>query len=104
VMELFLGMDLTGAIGAVCRNDLGVFVAANATVCPMVDAEILEAMACLEAFALAEDRGIRKLKVASDCLSVIKNIRDNCRCSYMMILQDIQERTKLFDCTVRAQR
>jgi hypothetical protein len=76
---------LTGTKGAVCRNDQGIFVAASATVCSLADAETLEAMACVEALALAEDCGIRKLKVVSNCLSVIKNNRDKSRCSYMMI-------------------
>ena len=74
-----------GAVAAVCRNDQGVFVAASATACRLADTETLEAMVCVEALALAEDCGIRKVKVASDCLSVIKNIRDKPRCSYMMI-------------------
>ena len=75
----------TGAVGAVCCNDQGMFVAASATVYPLADVETLEAIACVEALALIEDCGIRKVKAALDCLSVIKNIRDKPRCSYMMI-------------------
>jgi len=87
-----------GAVGVVCRNDQGSFIAASVLVCPLVnDAETLEAIACAEALALAEDCGIRKVKVASDCLNVIKNIMENSRCSYMIILRDIQERAKVFD-------
>ena len=75
----------TGAVGNVCCNDQGMFVAASATVYPLADVETLEAIACVEALALIEDCGIRKVKAALDCLSVIKNIRDKPRCSYMMI-------------------
>ena len=65
-----------GAVGAVCRNNQGDFIAASAMVIPNItDPETLEALACLEALALAEDCGIRKMLVASDCLSVIKNIK-----------------------------
>ena len=88
-----------GAVAVVCRNDQGRFVAASAMVCPTIqDIETLEAIACAEALALAEDCGIRKIKVASDCLNVVNNIKENPRCSYMMILRDIQERAKAFDC------
>ena len=59
--------------------------------------ETLEAMACVEALALAEDCGIKKMTVASDCLNVIKNIKEKTRCPYMMILQDINARAKSFD-------
>ena len=65
-----------GAVGVVCRNNQGDFIAASAMVVPNItDPETLEALACLEALALAEDCGIRKMLVASDCLSVIKNIK-----------------------------
>ena len=36
--------------------------------------------------------------VVSDCLNVIRNIKKMNRCVYMMILQDIQERSKSFEC------
>ena len=82
----------------VCQNGQESFVAVSVLVCPPVnDAETVEAIACAEALALAEDCGIRKVKVASDCLNVIKNIMENSRCSYMIILRDIQERAKTFD-------
>ena len=65
----------------------------------ITEPETLEAMACVEALALAEDCGIKKMTVASDCLSVIiKNIKEMTRCPYMMILQDINVRAKSFDC------
>ena len=80
---------------AVCRNNQGNFVAASAMVIPnIIDPETLKTLAYLEALALAEDCGIRKLLVASDCLNVVKNIKDIPRCSYMMILQDIFQRSK----------
>jgi ABC-type hemin transport system ATPase subunit len=46
---------------------------------------------------LAEDCGIKKMTVASDCLSIIKNIKEMTRCSYMMILHDLNARAKSFD-------
>jgi len=88
-----------GAIAAVCRGSNGEFVAASAmNTTNVTDPETLEAMACLEALALAEDCAIKKMIVVSDCLNVIRNIKKMNRCVYMMILQDIQERSKSFEC------
>lgn len=42
----------------------------------------MEAMACEKALALAEHCGVRKITVASDCLSIIKNIKEKTRCLY----------------------
>ena len=88
-----------GAIAAVCRGNQGEFIAASAMVIPNItEPETLEAMACLEALALAQDCAIRRIKVASDCLGVVKNIKEMTRWAYMMILQDIHRRSKTFDC------
>ena len=81
----------------VCHTNQGGFIAASAMVIPHItDPKTLEAMACSEALALAEDCGIRSFVVASDCLNVVKNVREMPRCSYMMILQDIHQRSKSF--------
>jgi hypothetical protein len=47
---------------------------------------------------IAEDCGVYRLNVASDCLNVINNIKEMPRCTYMMILRDIYETSKSFDC------
>jgi ribonuclease HI len=87
-----------GAVGVVCRNDRGEFIAASAMIIPNItEPETLEGMACLEALALAEDCGIRKIIVASDCLNIVRNISEMPLCTYVMILKDIQERAKSFD-------
>jgi hypothetical protein len=58
-----------GTVAAVCQSSQGHFVAASAMVVPNItNPEILEAMACLEALALAEDCGVYRLIVASDCI------------------------------------
>jgi ribonuclease HI len=51
--------------------------------------ETLEGMACLEALALAEDCGIQRIIVASDCLNIVSNINEMPLCAYVMILKDI---------------
>jgi hypothetical protein len=87
------------AIGAICRDVKGEFIAACVRIIPHItDPETLEAIACCEALAPTEDCCIRKTKVASDCLRVINNIDEMPRRPYMMILQEIHERSKSFDC------
>ena len=84
-----------GTIATVCRGDQGEFIAASTMVIPNItEPETLEAMACFKALALAQDCAIRRIKVASDCLGVVKNIMEMTRCAYMMILQDIHQRSK----------
>jgi hypothetical protein len=79
-----------GAVAAVCRDNQGAFIACSAFVVQKVsDPETLEAMACLEALAPAEDCRINKVLVASDCLNVINNINVMPRCVYMMVFQNI---------------
>jgi hypothetical protein len=87
-----------GAVRAICRDVIGEFIAACVRIIPHItDPETLEAIACCEALALAEDCCIRKMKVASDCLRVINNINEMPRSPYMMILQEIHERSIPFD-------
>lgn len=64
-----------GAVGAVCRNDQGLFLGASAiTIDGITNPEVLEAMACAEALSLASDMQLNNIQVSSDCLSVIKEI------------------------------
>jgi ribonuclease HI len=63
----------------------------------ITEPKTLEGMACLEALALAEDCGIQRIIVASDCLIIVRNINEMPLCAYVMILKDIQERAKSFD-------
>jgi ribonuclease HI len=87
-----------GAVAAICRGDQGEFIAASVRVIlHITDPETPEAIACSEALALAENCGIGKMIVASDCLCVIKSINEMLRCPYMMILQEIYEKAKYFD-------
>ena len=87
-----------GTVGAICRDNHGDFIAASALIIPNItEPETLEAMACVEALALGEDCGIKNLTVASDCLNVIKNIKETTRCPYMMMIEDIKVRSKCLD-------
>ncbi|KAE8784827.1 hypothetical protein D1007_41583 [Hordeum vulgare] len=88
----------TGAIGVICRSDQGVLLGASAVVIPgMIDPEVLEAHACREAIALAEDMMISKVRIASDCLRVVNEMKEQAhRGAHCMILNDIQGRMSSF--------
>ena len=57
--------DYKGLVRAACRGFL------NHVYCP----EVAEAYAICQAFILAENTGVQRLEVASDCLSVIKKVQ-----------------------------
>ena len=63
----------------------------------MTDPATLEAYACREALVLAEDLGLRKLKIASDCLTVINDLHAPIQMGgYCMVLREIQNRRTQF--------
>jgi hypothetical protein len=80
-----------GAVGVLCRDYTGNYVAASAMVINgLVDPPSLEALACNEAISLALDMGVRKSVIVSDCLEVIVNIRKQNLCAYSAILKEIK--------------
>jgi ribonuclease HI len=82
-----------GTVGAICYDNHANFIVSSALTIP----NITKPMARVEALALAEDCGIKNLTVTSDCLNVIKNIKETTRCPYMMMLQDLKVKSKCFD-------
>ncbi|XP_066320099.1 uncharacterized protein [Miscanthus floridulus] len=86
-----------GAVGVICRDSAGNYIAASANVINgLVDPSSLEAMACNEAISLALDVDARKCIIASDCLEVIVNLHKQNLCAYSSILKDIKTRGTLF--------
>ena len=65
----------------------------------VTDPASLEAMACREALALAEDLGIQNLVVASDCQQVVSDINKNARGMYGAIVSEINLRAPPLHCT-----
>ncbi|KAE8776225.1 hypothetical protein D1007_51166 [Hordeum vulgare] len=60
-----------GVVGVICRSAQGDFIGPSTMVFHGVtEPAMLEAHACREAIALAEDMVITKVRIASDCLSV----------------------------------
>ena len=87
-----------GAVGVICRNAEGQFLGASALVFKGVTKPAtLEAYACREALALAEDMVVTKVRIASDCLRVINDLKSQVRRGeYCMILNDIHETKSSF--------
>ncbi|KAK1698829.1 hypothetical protein QYE76_015526 [Lolium multiflorum] len=65
-----------GAVGVVCRSELGVFMGASALVIDgLVNPVCLEAIACREALDLAEDLNLGPIHISSDCMEVVKSLQ-----------------------------
>lgn len=81
-----------GAVGVVFRDENGVYRGASAVVFDGVcDPATLEAYACREALSLAEDMQIHEVLIASDCLTVVKEISEGgSRSQHCMVLRDIE--------------
>lgn len=65
-----------GSAAAVCRDQAGNYMGTSALVLPGVtDPHTLEAIACREGHALAEDLVLGNLIIASDCKQVVHDIK-----------------------------
>jgi ribonuclease HI len=82
-----------GAAAAFCRDSNGVYQGASSIVIRGVtDPLTLEAIACREALALADDLGVNRIHVASDCKVVIDDIIGGTNGRYGAIILEIKER------------
>jgi ribonuclease HI len=64
-----------GALAAVARSSDRPFLGASVMVVQGIsDPEVLEALACWKGLDLASDLLLTKVRVASDCLNVIKSL------------------------------
>ena len=57
----------------------------------------LEALACREALALAQDIHVRRVIIACDCLPVVQDIRSGSRGVYGAVIREIADLMKLFE-------
>ena len=77
-----------GAVSAVCRDSSGTFLGASSVVFEgLTQPAILEAIACNEALSLALDLNLSKLKIATYCLQVVRNIQEENPCNYGVIVK-----------------
>lgn len=90
------GVD--GSVVVVCRDDHGVYLGSSAIKFRCIsDPATLEALACREAQALADDLLLWRILVASDCLWVVNDISRNAGGSYGAIIREIGARAVSFD-------
>lgn len=89
------------AMAAIARNPEDPFLGASVVVAEGVtDAETAEALACREALALAQDLASRKIKIASDCLSVINNLQAGGMSRYSQVIREINATSSGFESCV----
>jgi hypothetical protein len=83
------------AVGAMCRAEDGTFLGASVLkIRGINDPAVLEAIACWEAMALAEDLYERKVTMATDCLSVVSNMEQAYDAPYTMVINEVKARAK----------
>ena len=87
-----------GAVVAFRRDNDGTYLRASVVVfVGITDPATLEALACREALALAEDFALERLFVVSDCKTVVSEIGEGTLGSYGSIIAEINSRTVLFN-------
>lgn len=62
----------------------------------VTDPESLEAMACREGLALASDLLLRHIRLATDCLGVVRSLREEGMGPYGHIVREIKARGAAF--------
>ncbi|KAJ1296190.1 hypothetical protein BS78_01G280500 [Paspalum vaginatum] len=87
----FAKINVDAAMSKNAKDSDGLFLGASALVMTGVtDAEIMEAMACREGQALAQDLALQKVRLASDCSNVIKSLGGAGMGCYGQIVREIK--------------
>ena len=90
-----------GSAAAVCRDEHGTYLGSSSLVVPGIqDPAILEAIACREAYALAEDLALHNFIIACDAKQVVEDINKNANGTYGMIIQEIRKRAERFNSNI----
>jgi len=85
-------------MAAVPRDEAGNFVGASVLVMEGIsDSEMAEAMACREGMALASDLVLQKLRLATDCLNVVRNLQGSAIGAYGHVVREIKARAADFN-------
>ena len=85
-----------GAVGAICRDQAGLFLGASAIVYNNGDPATLEAMAIREGLDLAADLHIQQIQLASDCKEVIEEIQSGSGATYGATVKEIKQQQSTF--------
>ena len=82
-----------------CRDDVGRYLGSSSLIVRgIIDVATLEAMACREALALAEDLKIQNVIIASDSKQVVNDIERGTSSTYGCIISEIKQRVSLINC------
>ena len=65
----------------------------------MSDPETLEALACMEGLSLAADLLVQRLRLATDCINVVRSLESGGKGPYGQVLQEIRARATEFQST-----
>jgi ribonuclease HI len=86
-----------GAVGVFCRSVMGEFMGTSAlTILGISDSAVMEALACREAMALAQDLNLQNITVETDCLSLITALEQPYAASFSKVLEEVKEDARLF--------
>lgn len=86
-----------GTAAAVCRDRDGTFLGSSMLMIQgLVDPPTLEAIACSEGLALAQDLGMEYIEVASNCKQVIQHIQQGAGGDYGAIIKEILRTSSTF--------
>jgi len=82
---------------AMARDEDGRFMGASVLVLRgIVDPEVMESIACREGMALASNLRADGLRLASDCLNVVKSIQQGGLRIYRQVIREINARKTTF--------
>jgi hypothetical protein len=82
---------------AIARDEDGCFMGTSALVLHgIVDPEVMESIACREGMTLAVDLRADSFRLISDCLNVVKSIRQGDLGIYGQVIREINERKTAF--------
>jgi hypothetical protein len=88
-----------GSAAAVCRDEAGNYLGSSSLVIDgQTDPATLEAIACRESLALAEDLLLQNFVVSSDCKQVVNDIHKGCQGPYGSVITEIKLRASSFSC------
>ena len=86
------------AMVAVARDEAGVFMGASALVLKGIsDPETAEVLACREGLALATDLLSRRVCIATDCATVVKNLEGPGMGCYGQVIRELKAGMATFD-------
>jgi len=78
-------------VAVIARDEAGTFLGASAIVMEGVsDLETVETLACREGLALVSDLMLRKVRIANDCATIVKNMRGLGMSPYGHIIREIK--------------